>query len=69
MIESRRRRNTPLGRKEIDMNLKKLITKGVVGEKLPVQPVLMAKLMGSKGKVAVVVAAVTALIAAVAELM
>ena len=63
------------------MNLKKLITKegeklitkkvvkGVVGESLPVQPALMVKLMGSKGKLAAVAAAVAALIAAVSELM
>jgi hypothetical protein len=58
------------------MNLKKIAAKalkkkaeGVVGENLPVQPTLMVKLMGSKGKVAAVVAAVTALIAAVTELM
>ena len=63
------------------MNLKKLITKegeklitkkvakGVVGENLPVQPALMVKLMGSKGKLAAVAAAVAALIAAVSELM
>ena len=55
------------------MNLKKLVTKkiakGVVGENLPVQPTLMVKLMGSKGKLAAVAAAVAALIAAVSELM
>lgn len=55
------------------MNPKKLVAKkvakGVVGKNLPVQPALMVKLMGSKGKLAAVAAAVAALIAAVSELM
>lgn len=49
------------------MNLKNI--KGVIGEKLPVKPVMMAKVMGGKGKIAAVVVAATALIAAIAELM
>ena len=63
------------------MNLKKLIakegeklitkkvSKGVVGESLPVQPTLLVKLMNVKGKLAAAVAAIAALIAAVSELM
>lgn len=42
---------------------------GAVGEKLPVQPTLMVKLMNVKVKLAAAVVAVTALIAAIAELM
>ncbi len=43
--------------------------KGVIGEKLPVQPALMAKLNNVKVKLAAAIAAVTALIAAISELM
>lgn len=42
---------------------------GAVGEQLPVQPTLMVKLMNVKVKLAAAVVAVTALIAAIAELM
>ena len=42
---------------------------GVIGEKLPVQPALMAKLKNVKVKLAAAIVAVTALIAAIAELM
>ena len=49
------------------MNLKDI--KGVIGEKLPVKPTLMAQLSGRKGKLAGVIAAAIALIAAIVELM
>ena len=49
------------------MNLKDI--KGVIGEKLPVKPTMMAQLSGRKGKLAGVMAAAIALIAAIAELM
>jgi len=55
--------------KEAEKAVVKKVAKGVVGENLPVQPALMVKLMGSKGKLAAVAAAVAALIAAVSELM
>lgn len=63
------------------LNLKKLIrkeaekaiAKKAVGKILPMEEApklgMMAKLMGVKGKLAVAIAAVTALIAAVTELM
>ena len=47
----------------------KEVSKGAIGESLPVQPTLMVKIMNVKGKLAVAVAAVAALIAAVSELM
>ena len=56
-------------KKEAEKAVVKKVAKGVVGENLPVQPTLMVKLMNVKGKLAVAVAAVTALIAAIAELM
>lgn len=55
--------------KEAEKAVVKKVAKGVVGENLPVQPTLLVKLMASKGKLAGVVAAVAALIAAVTELM
>lgn len=56
-------------KKEAEKAVVKKVAKGVVGENLPVQPTLMVKLMNVKTKLAVAVAAVTALIAAIAELM
>jgi hypothetical protein len=55
--------------KEAKKAVVKKVAKGVVGEKLPVQPTMMVKLMGAKGKLAAVAAAVVALIAAISELM
>ena len=55
------------------MNLKKIIAKkaaeGVVGESLPVKPTLLVRLMGAKGKLAAVAAAIAGLIAAFSDLM
>jgi hypothetical protein len=55
--------------KEAKKAVVKKVAKGVVGENLPVQPTMMVKLMGAKGKLAAVAAAVVALIAAISELM
>lgn len=55
--------------KEGEKLVTKKVSKGVVGESLPVQPALMVKLMNVKGKLAAAVAAIAALIAAVSELM
>ncbi len=58
-----------LAAKAVKKEVEKKVVKGVVGENLPVQPTLMVKLLNVKGKLAVAVAAVTSLIAAIAELM